>query len=295
MSKLGKSLVWLGIIIIGLIIGSELQEGILISPWSRPIISSAVEDNWLWLESQKKFYQQTDEGINTLLAEANQRFPIMEDRLKALAFLQLGTPYYLGCLGEGEGPDTDPLFRLDKTDCTVFILTSTALLHASDTEEAKTAMKSVNYRPGGEINYQNRLHFTTDRILSSPWFQDVTEEVAGSEKVKTKEVILNKAQADGSRLIDIPWEKKITEIYLPLEDIKTEMLQNLPAVIGVAFLRAGDEKIGLDVRHEGLLSDGQTLFHASSLQGKVVAEDFLEYCFSEQQARFSGIIFYKIN
>ena len=253
------------------------------------------EDHWQWLQEQKKFYQQKDAEIDSTLKELNLRFPEADCRLRAIASLQLDTPYQLGCLGEGFGLDPDPFFRLDKTDCTVFILTSVALLHASDMEEAKTVMKSVNYRPGGEINYQNRLHFTTDRILSSPWFRDITEEIAGSEKVKTKEVILNKTQADGSRLIDIPWEKKMTEIYLPLDEVKAEMLQNLPAVVGIAFLKAGDEEIGLDVRHEGLLFNGQTLFHASSLQGKVVAEDFLEYCFPGQQARFSGIIFYKIN
>jgi len=298
MSKLGKSLVWLGVGIILVMVGgecwrrSQVRESFL----SQSPADSPVEENrWQWLQEQKKFYQQEDAEIDSTLKELGLRFPEADYRLQAIASLQLDTPYQLGCLGEGSGLDPDPLFRLDKTDCTVFILTSTALLHASDIEEAKTAMKSVNYRPGGEINYQNRLHFTTDRILSSPWFQDVTEEAAGSEKVKTKEVILNKTQADGSRLIDIPWEKRITEIYLPLEEIKAKMLQNLPAVIGVAFLKVGDEKIGLDVRHEGFLFNGQTLFHASSLQGKVVAEDFLEYCCPGQQARFSGVTFYKIN
>lgn len=271
---------------------SQVEEDFL----SQSITGSPAEENrWQWLQEQKKFYQQEDAEIDSTLKELGLRFPEADYRLQAIAFLQLDTPYQLGCLGEGSGFDPDPFFRLDKTDCTVFILTSVALLHASDMEEARTMMKSVGYYPGREINYQNRLHFTTDRILSSPWFWDITGEIAGSEKVKTKEVILNKTRADGSRLIDIPWEKKMTEIYLPLEEIETEMLQNLPAVVGVAFLKAGDEEIGLDVRHEGLLLDGQTLFHASSLQRKVVAEDFLEYCFPGQQARFSGIIFYKIN
>jgi len=298
MSKLKKSLIWLGVGIIFIVIGgewwrrSQVEENFL----SQPTADSPVEENrWQWLQERKKFYQQEDAEIDSTLKELGLRFPEADYRLQAIAFLQLDTPYQLGCLGEGSGLDPDPFFRLDKTDCTVFILTSTALLHASDMEEARTVMKSVGYCPGREINYQNRLHFTTDRILSSPWFQDITEEIAGGEKVKTKEVILNKTQADGSRLIDIPWEKKMTEIYLPLEEIETEVFQNLPAVVGVAFLKAGDEEIGLDVRHEGLLFNGQTLFHASSLQGKVVTEDFLKYCFPEQQARFSGIIFYKIN
>jgi hypothetical protein len=296
MSNGQKLFFWLAVIILAIITGriwlveESKEEDLSVEESSLDSTPFSEEDNWSWLEEQKKFYQQTDSEINILLGELEERFPLREDRLQALAFLQLGTPYHLGCLGEGKGLDSDPFFRLDQTDCTVFILTLSSLLQASNLEEAEEAMMIANYREG-KVSYQDRLHFTTDRIDSSPFFYEMTEEIAGIEKVEQKEVTLNKILEDGKRLINIPWEKEILITYLPVEEVSL-ILQKLPKVMGVAFLLEGDEKIGLDVRHEGLLIDGKTLFHASSLQGKVVQEDFLSYLFPEEKARFSGLLFY---
>jgi len=298
MANRTKLFTWLIVIILAVMAGKiwleekpSEREGFSAEEPSSDSVLSSEENHWSWLEEQKKLYQQTDSEINILLKELRERFPLAEDRLQALAFLQLGTPYYLGCLGEGDGQDSDPFFRLDQTDCTVFVLTLASLLQSSNLEEAKEAMTIANYREG-EVSYQSRLHFTTDRIASSPSFYDMTEEIAGSKEVEKKEVILNKILEDGERLIDIPWEKEITITYLPAEEAP-EILKNLPKVVGVAFLLEGDEKIGLDVRHEGLLIDSQILFHASSLQGKIIQEDFLSYLFPEGGTRFSGLVFYK--
>lgn len=218
--------------------------------------------------------------------------------------MRLGTPYQLGCLGEELGRDKDPIFRLDVTDCTAFVLTNVALLHAQNLEEAKDMMKFLNYQPENkgtgameyEITFKNRLHFTTDRNVTSPYFQDITERIAGENKVKKKELVLNKVKTDGKRLIDINWEKEIVIKYIPNEYITKELLDSLPKVVGIAFIREGDEKIGLDVRHEAFLFDGQFLFHASSTQRKVVDIDFSRYYFGDNGAalRFNGIILFEV-
>jgi len=275
---------------------------------SKALQEKRIEDpsktNKQWLHNQKKLHQLTSIEINSILKEVQRRFPDKDERLKALSILRLDTPYQFGCLGEESAKDKDPIFRLDVTDCTAFVLTNVALLHSQRLEEAEEMMKFLNYRPEknlktGEIEYkitfENRLHFTTDRNISSPYFQDITEQVAGPSRIKKKKVILNKIKADGERLINIDWEKEIVMKYIPNGYITKELLSGLPEAIGIAFIKEGDEEIGLDVRHEGLLFDGSILFHASSTQKKVVTVDFLNYYFGEDgNPRFDGVILFEI-
>ncbi len=253
------------------------------------------ESNWQWLEKQKKIYQLSPEKLKLFLKEFWQKFPEKQERLKALAVLRLGTPYQLGPLGEEKGRDKDPIFRIDVTDCTTFILTTVALLHSSSTEEAREMMKFLNYR-AEEITFEGRLHFITDRNDVSPYFKDITQEVIQLDKIKQKDVILNEIKEDGKRLIDIDWGKSTIINYIPHHHITQEFLKGLPGAVGIAFIKENDTAIGLDVAHEGFLFDGKTLIHASLVQGKVIGENFLDYYFSKQKIpKFEGIILFKIN
>jgi len=252
------------------------------------------ETSWQWLKRQKPIYQLSAAEIKSILKELTRQFPDKEERLKALVIWRLGTPYQPGPLGEEKGRDPDPIFRTDVADCTVFVLTTAALFHSNSLEGAREMMKFLNYR-SQEITFENRLHFTTDRNSVSPYFSDITGEVAGS-KVQNKTVILNKKRTDGTRLIDINWEREIVLKYIPSQHITVNFLAGLPKFTGIAFIRQGDEEIGLDIRHEGFLVDGKKLIHASAVQGKVVEENFLNYYFIEQtKPRFDGIILFRIN
>lgn len=256
--------------------------------------------NWQWVNNQKKLYQLSSVDINSILKELQKRFLNKDEKLKALSILRLGTPYQFGCLGEESGRDKDPLFRLDVTDCTVFVLTNVALLHAENLTEAREMMRSLNYRlkeneEEYKTSFENRLHFTSDRNMTSLYFQDVTEQIAGSDKIKEKKVILNKIKPDGKRLIDIIWEKEIIIKYIPNEYITKKLLSSLPKAVGIAFIKEGDEEIGLDVRHEGFLFSGEFLFHATSAQGEVMVVDFFEYYFEKEgYYKFDGIILFDV-
>jgi len=217
-----------------------------------------IKTSWEWVNNQEKFYQGTSQEINLLLSELQQEFPNQDERLKALVILREGTPYKLGCLGEESGRDQDPVFI--------------ALLHSHDLQEARGMMRFLNYQPDQKISFRNRLHFTTDRNLVSPYFYDATEEIAGLDKIMQKRIILNKIQENGDRLIDINWQKETTIKYVPNKYITVDFFSQLPQAIGVAFVGNSDENIGLDVRHEGILIDGENLYHASSVRQKVVGE-----------------------
>ncbi len=264
-------------------------------------IESETEDNseeepasdWEWLEDQPKLHQLEKEEINGVLKEVHNRFPKAQDRLRAFSFLRLGTPYVWGGLGEEKGRDEDPLFRLDITDCTSFVLTNSALLHSENWQEAREMMVLLNYHPEGEVSFEDRLHFTTDRNDVSSYFEDITKEV-GKGKTKKSKVTLNKAKGDNERLIDIDWEKEKTIYYIPSDYLTIDFLKTLPEVCGVAFLKEDNFSLGLDVSHEGFLFNGETLIHASSAYGEVVEVNFLDYYFQENPSKFDGVVVFRI-
>ncbi len=274
----------------------------------------------------KRFYNLDNREIDLILNFIFNELKNKYDKLYSLIKLQDGTPYQNGCLGEEKKPDEDPIFRLDTTDCTVFILTTQSLLHSSNIKQARENIIIANYRPRGNpreqpinselfslhhpldnyvVSYSNRLHFTTDRLQTSPFNKDITLKIAGNEKTIQKKIgtfsnskaknTLIKISADGKRLLNIDWEKEIEIIYIPNQFITKKLLKRFPKICGVAFTKEKYFEMGLDVGHEGFLIEGKKLFHASSEHKKVVEVDFFNYYFREKnKPRFDGIIIFEI-
>src|SRR5213594_3831620 len=138
------------------------------------------------------------------------RWPVPR-RVAAWAFLQVGTPYQLGPLGEEVPPDTQPLIEFATSDCAVLNLVSAALAHAPEAGGERAAMAIANYR-GGVVSYATRFHFTTDRLDSCPYYRDITKRVAGSE-CRRRRVTLNR-RADGSRWVPIDWSRTRDVAYV---------------------------------------------------------------------------------
>jgi len=199
-------------------------------------------------------------------------------RVAAWAFLQVGTPYRLGPLGEEAPPDTDPLIEFATTDCAVLNLVSAALTHARDAGGERRAMAIANYRRGN-VAYESRFHFTTDRLDSCPYYGDITARVAG-RSCRVATVVLNR-KADGSRWIPIDWSRKRVVRYLPRAQAASFASWyesgRIPDAMGVAFVVESKLADGLDVVHESMLWKGRTLLHASSVTGHVVTIPWEEY------------------
>lgn len=245
-----------------------------------------------WVYQQEKLYKLNSTEVNSTLKKLREKFTDKDRRLEALSLLRLGTPYERGCLGEESARDEDPVFQLQTTDCIAFVLTNAALLHSDSIQRARKEMKKVNYR-SGEISFEERLHFSTDRNEVSPYFNSITEKVA-EDKTEEQRVVLNKVKKDGERLINIDWEKEATVKYIPSEYINEELISKLPQSVGVAFVDESKFKLGLDVVHEGLLFDNRYLVHASSEKKEVEKVDFLNYYFLDERSRFDGIMMYEI-
>ena len=214
-------------------------------------------------------------------------------RVATYAFLQVGTPYELGPLGEAAPPDTQPVLAFRTTDCTTINLVSAALAHAIDATGELPAMARSNYR-GGFISYATRFHFTTDRLDSSPWFRDITRR-AGGDACKHQWVTLNQ-RADGSHWIPIDWTRRREVFYVPREsgaEFERWFTQHrIPAAMGIAFVKASKLADGLDVVHESMLWQGRTLLHASSLSGRVVTLPWRQFL-EESGSRYDGFVLFE--
>ncbi len=225
------------------------------------------------------------ENKNLLQAEVKTKSKTEEKTLKEVASNFLGTPYKKNPLGEEEG---ELLYRTDYFDCTTFVLSVIAEKKANH-KTPQDIMLEINYHPPSNVSYNNRNHFTTYRNKISPYFEDITKSI-GENYTKTKKIVLNK-KTEGKRIIDINWEEEVTIYYILSEDVK-KITNNIPREVGVGFVNTSRFSEGLDVVHEGLLFDRETLFHASLKEKKVVQQNFLEYL---DENNHSGVLFYKIN
>lgn len=258
-----------------------------------------------WIAAQPRFHSIANDpaAVDRLLTALHLRFPTFGPRLRAVAMLRLGTPYVLGCLGEGSGHDPQPVFRLDQSDCTVHVLTSVALAQARTWDEARAWTVRLNYHPAaGErdargvlprVGYDNRIHFTEDRLTTTPWFKVVDSALVSDAPPASVSLTLNRTR-EGKRLIDIPWEMRTTVRYLRTSDVTPAVLARLPApVAGVAFVRAATFPLGLAVGHEGLVVDRRWLVHADSITKRTVKVDLLSYL-RKNADWFDGVIFSRI-
>jgi hypothetical protein len=214
-------------------------------------------------------------------------------RVAAYAFLQVGTPYRLGPLGEEAPPDTDPVIEFETTDCAVLNLVSAALAHVRDAGGERAAMAIANYR-GGRIGYATRFHFTTDRLDSCAYYRDITRQVAGPA-CQRRVVALNR-RADGSRWIPIDWSRTREVVYVP-RSLGAQFehwyaQRRIPAAMGVAFVEVGKLADGLDVVHESLLWKGRVFLHASSRTGRVVTLPWPEFLAGPGR-RYDGFVLFE--
>ena len=247
-----------------------------------------IPDPWLLSETEFEFY----------LPQFHERFPNYYDRMKALNLWRVGTPYGLFCLGEESGKDNDPLLRADSSDCTVHVLTTLAFAESFTWQNARDAMVDIHYKmdENGEKKptYISRWHYTSDRLLHHDRTVDITSSVAHENDLEKVEIELNKKQ-DGSEFLDLNWSSNETIKFIPTIKITENILLNLPAVSGVAFVKKSYFKMGIVIAHEGYLIDQTNLIHASSEYNRTVNVDFLSYLFNDGDPRFDGIMFYKIN
>jgi len=256
---------------------------------------SACSGNKSWLENLSKPWTLNQVEISKILVQFNERYPDFQERLKAFITWQTGKPYELYSLGEESEPDIDPIIRLDVSDCTVHVLTSLAFAQSDSWQTARQAMIKIHYKPGPEgdhvPSYSTRWHYTSDRLLNNPYTQNITDYLLPLEALETVEIVLNQKE-DGTAFLDLPWNSPVIIKYVPNQHINQNLLNKLPDVCGVAFVKKAWFKLGLVIAHEGIIVDGKNIVHASSEFSRTVNTDFMEYYFRDSGPLFDGIMLF---
>ena len=254
-------------------------------------------DQYQWLSSLAKPWEINQMQYDEILPVFFKKFPDFDERLKAINLWRLGTPYGVFKSGEEKAPDTDPILRIDTTDCTIHVLTSIAMSTSTTWVETKDRMVGIHYKPDSNglktPDYLKRWHYTSDRITNNPYTVDITKNIVPVKNLQKVELTLNKKK-NGSEFLNLNWSLKSEFAFIPSEFINKAVISKLPAVCGVAFVKKSYIKNGILIAHEGFVVDNEYLIHASSTQKKTVKEDLIEYLNPKKGSKFDGVMFYKI-
>lgn len=253
-----------------------------------------AESAYAWISELPKPWLLKQEQLAEVLPLFHERHSEYKDRLRALSYWRIGTPYKIFNLGEEREPDSDPIFRLDVSDCTSHILTTMSLAHSQSWQQARSSIIDFHYKPlNNQVmpTYESRWHYTSDRILHHPMTPEITSRFLPESGLATAEVTLNQKQ-DGSEFLKLNWSQPVTVKYIPSDKISAELLEQLPDFIGIAFVKQSYFKMGIITAHEGMLIDQKFLLHAGQDAGETVKQDFMEFYFTEKGAKFDGIMLY---
>lgn len=250
-----------------------------------------------WVGKIPKPWELSQKDLDFYLQTFHKKYPDFHERLIAMNIWRVGTPYGIFCLGEEKGYDKDPIIRIDTSDCTVHVLTSIAFAKGKSFNEARNAMISLHYKPdeNGKIEptYKSRWHFTSDRLLNHSKTPDITFRICNPTELETIEIELNKKQ-NGKQFLDLGWTSKELINFIPLEKVNQNILNKVPKICGVAFIKKSYFKNGIVIAHEGYLINRKNLIHASSKEKMTVNVDFFTYLFEKEKGRFDGVMFYDI-
>lgn len=125
------------------------------------------------------------------VAEAQRHRPLVE-RMQAVSGALLGRPYTADPLGEGQGPDADPLVRYDTFDCLTYVEEVLALSMAGDITDVARIRNGLRYGPE-PVSYVARNHFMEFQwipdAIAGGWLRDSTGDY-GTTQVLEREFSL---------------------------------------------------------------------------------------------------------
>ncbi|MBZ4416681.1 N-acetylmuramoyl-L-alanine amidase-like domain-containing protein [Myxococcus sp. RHSTA-1-4] len=220
--------------------------------------------------------------------------PVAE-RLLRMSERFINTPYVLSPLGEGQGVDPDPTFRLDAVDCLTFVEQSVALGLARG--EADVAPLLENLRYASTPSYEDRNHLMEAQWLPNNirkgFLVDVTRRYAGEDSVPvTKSLTPLTWQSRSSLALGLPKERRPVGTYplnmLPLEKVMAHA-RSIPSGTILVVLREDLPLKATRVTHLGFVVQRKKrtyLRHASRGGYNRVVDEDLE-TFLARNARYA--------
>jgi len=228
-------------------------------------------------------------------------------RLAAATERFLGTRYAASPLGEGQGPDPDPLVRFDAVDCLTMVEESLALGAASDEASLLATLNQVRY--SGPPSYPNRNHVMEAQwlphMVKTGWLEDVTRQYGGESTRRVKKVItratwrgrLGRALALGAFGPGAQVKGEFELDVIPAA-AAAEALSSAPDGLVVVVVRADSPSMVTRVSHVGVLlheAGAPVLRHASSTRHRVLDEPLADHLARSQRGswKLEGVSVFK--
>ncbi|MFP2912768.1 N-acetylmuramoyl-L-alanine amidase-like domain-containing protein, partial [Pyxidicoccus sp. 3LFB2] len=207
----------------------------------------------------------------------------------------INTPYVLSPLGEGQGVDPDPTFRLDAVDCLTFVEQSLAMGLARSEADVGPLLDTLRY--ASAPTYEDRNHLMEAQWLPNNirkgFLVDVTRRYAGEDAVPvTKTLTPLTWQSRSSLALGLPKERRPVGTYplnmLPLERVLAHA-RSIPSGTILVVLREDLPLKATRVTHLGFVVQRKKrtyLRHASRGGYNRVVDEDLE-TFLARNARYA--------
>ncbi|MBI3552501.1 MAG: DUF1460 domain-containing protein [Elusimicrobia bacterium] len=243
-----------------------------------------------------RFVAMTEPEIAAALRNIHESQPTLPSRVETVSSAFIGTPYKLGCLGEGDGApfDRDPVYSFRHADCTTSVEQVMALALTGDLEKAlHDTLQRIRYKDG-RIGYETRNHFIeADWIpnnAAAGFLEDITEAVAGPKTKRLRKLVCKRDWYAQRTLDDIQGfpsttpgsekEKRIKDLqalgarfadqetltpYLPMDQLET-LMPKLPSGTIANLVREDRPGKPTIISHQVLLigKKGKFVRHAAS-------------------------------
>jgi hypothetical protein len=224
----------------------------------------------------------TPEQRATLLKAAEPGAALHQRLLRVSAHF-LGTPYVASPLGEGNGVDPDPTFRLDAVDCLTFVEETLALSLARQDAEVPSLLERIRY--ASAPTYEDRNHLMEAQWLPNNirkgFLKDVTRRYGGEDTVQAQKSLTARTWTSRSSLeLKLPKERQTLGTFtlnvIPLERVMTHA-RKIPSGTIMVVVRDDLPLKATRITHLGfVLQKGKRtwLRHAArNGYGRVVDED----------------------
>lgn len=205
---------------------------------------------------------------------------VRPERLEKISAAYLGTPYFLDALGEGKGPDKDPLFTRRCVDCQTLVEQVMAEAIAPAVGGQDHAVRVIRYH-GGQVSLENRYHYCIPDWLKNPWpARDITRQVAGKNTVTTtRRIDLPKFLASRGAVAKrspVSGVQQVHAAYVPRARVAALPAGKLDGTIAIWVMNKPD----IVAAHVGFLfnRNGQAVLrHASQRKKRVIDQPLAEF------------------
>lgn len=196
-------------------------------------------------------------------------------RIDAVSERALGTPYFLGPLGEGPTApyDQKPLINLKQVDCVTFCEQTLALALSPNYKQAVQTLQKIRYDKG-EIKMECRNHyFMADWIPHNAWLlTDISARLPGATPITRTISHKNLFASQGFKGIQVRQpDRTLTISYIPEDKLAEALPQLQTGDIGVLI----QDLPGIFAAHTGIvIKKGGKFFlrNATSLEPRKVVD-----------------------